>query len=262
MLPDGQSLCWSDGKAIVRQPLEKGAETWRVDRGASLLASDREGKLLAAFDNNSIALIDAATGQVLREIAILGGHASKGLMISPDGKRLASIGPTILIWEIETGVLISRTSLPVGNIVTIALRSDFSEVAFTSGQYGKPSVIYVCETRAGTLAPENARIALAGHDREVFDIDFSPNGRRLASGGAGGTIKIWDTETGVEMANLVRHAEWVRQLKFSPDGSRLLSRDNAGRVIVWNAAWPYGGTAPIKGGAPSTLPPGDPSKTQ
>ena len=50
----------------------------------------------------------------------------------------------------------------------------------------------------------------------VFDLSFSPDGRRLASSGADGRALLWDVETGQELASFEGLA-----LDFSPDGLTL-----------------------------------------
>ena len=44
---------------------------------------------------------------------------------------------------------------------------------------------------------------LIGHTAEVWSVGFSPNQNRVVSGSADDLVKIWDTETGVEVSSLV-----------------------------------------------------------
>ena len=47
---------------------------------------------------------------------------------------------------------------------------------------------------------------------------FSPDGRRLATGGEENTVKIWDVQTGRELHTLRGHNGDVYAVAFSPDG--------------------------------------------
>jgi WD40 repeat protein len=61
---------------------------------------------------------------------------------------------------------------------------------------------------------------------------FSPDGSRLAAGGADNAIRIYDVATGKEQLVIQQHADWVMAIAWSRDGSRLASasRDRTARV--------------------------------
>jgi eukaryotic-like serine/threonine-protein kinase len=59
---------------------------------------------------------------------------------------------------------------------------------------------------------------IAGHG-------FTPVGRRLASTGFDGTVKLWDVATGQEALLLRGHISRGWGVAFSPDGTRLATGD-------------------------------------
>ena len=77
------------------------------------------------------------------------------------------------------------------------------------------------------------RSVLKGHSEMVVDVAFSPDGRRIAHDN---TARIWDAQTGREIARLQAHSGAVWSAAFSPDGSRVVtaSWDNTARI--WDAA--------------------------
>ena len=52
----------------------------------------------------------------------------------------------------------------------------------------------------------------------VSGLDFSPDGKRLATSSWDGTAKVWDVETGQELLSLVGHDGAVNDIVFSLDG--------------------------------------------
>ena len=66
-------------------------------------------------------------------------------------------------------------------------------------------------------------------------VAFSRDGRKLAAGSEDRVIRIWDTETGMEIADLEGHTGWVNTVVFSPDGKRLASASDDGTLRLWDS---------------------------
>lgn len=91
------------------------------------------------------------------------------------------------------------------------------------------------------------RILREGHSGSVQALAFSPDGRRLASGGYDKSIIVWNLSSGREGFRLEAYKgaattqqqgmnkEAVTWLAFNSDGTRLVSMEVSGVVRVWDS---------------------------
>ena len=65
-------------------------------------------------------------------------------------------------------------------------------------------------------------------------VAFSPDGRRLAVGGADGTLTLWEPESGQQLLRLSGHPDRINEIKFLPNGKSIVSLSNA-ELRIWRA---------------------------
>ena len=73
-----------------------------------------------------------------------------------------------------------------------------------------------------------------GHESTVTSVAFSPDGRRIASGGWDRILKIWDVTSGKTTMNLKGHTGRITSVAFSPDGKRLVSGGGDDDLKIWD----------------------------
>jgi WD40 repeat protein/uncharacterized caspase-like protein len=219
-----------DGMVLASGGDDHSIKLWEVETGRKLrtltghpgsvssVAFSPDGKVLASGGSKTIKLWEVATG---RELRTLTGHLSRvsSVAFSPDGKVLASggngpllsngRGSPIRLWEVETGRELRSFK---GHL----------EISFTPPGYSGPQTFE-------TLS------------YYVTSIAFSPDGKVLASGSHGKTIKLWEVATGRELRTLVGHLSGVSSVAFSPDGkvlasggrNLLRSKDRDDQIRLW-----------------------------
>ena len=70
----------------------------------------------------------------------------------------------------------------------------------------------------------------------IHALTRSPDGRLLAAGMSVGAVRLFDSQSGNEIAALGDRGAVIRGVAFSPDGSRLAACDAAGLTRLWEVA--------------------------
>ena len=139
---------------------------------------------------------------------------------SPDGKTLASQtwGGTLRLWDVETAI--QKASF---NDVYGANFSPDSTLLAT----GHRNTVVLWNVTTGR---REATFPAGDYNRRL---NFSPDGKTLASGNSDYAVYLWDVETKTRKATLW-HSRGVNGVDFSPDSKTLASASNDNTVRLWD----------------------------
>jgi WD40 repeat protein len=87
---------------------------------------------------------------------------------------------------------------------------------------------------AGNGASGEILLVLAGHGDEVRDIDWAPDGARIATIGQDGTARVWDATTGTELSRLHGAGGYLEYVAWSPSGDQLVTEGGRRAIRVWD----------------------------
>jgi hypothetical protein len=92
------------------------------------------------------------------------------------------------------------------------------------------------ELAGGALSSRLLRL-LKGHSGPVITPAFSPDGKRVVTASFDQTARLWDGETGKEIAVLKGHTGAVNSAAFSPDGKRVVTASDDNTARLWDVTW-------------------------
>jgi eukaryotic-like serine/threonine-protein kinase len=218
--PDGRSLASAVGKDVKVWDPRTGRELHTLPGRAHLVN-------LAAFRPDGRHLATSAFGGapggkttvLVREVA--GGKQAgaprtygdrvDGLDYTADGWRLVvSQFPSVLVTDAHTGRVRAKFEIPKHGEARPALNPDALVVAYCSPE-GR-------EVHVWDLANRREAFRFRGHNGPVAAVAFSPDAKRLASGDADGTVKVWDLTRGREVRVVAALPEGTGSLALGPDG--------------------------------------------
>jgi WD40 repeat protein len=151
------------------------------------------------------------------------------IAFSQDGKKLAVSGyHEVTLWDTCDGKLLGRIQRLPERTWGLSWSPDGKILAAACGTPGKRGEVRLCNPENHTAGKVLERIA-----DMMLAVRFSPDGTRLAAGGADDAVRIYDAESGRRQLLIEQHADWVTDVAFSPDGTRITSasRDKSARVF-------------------------------
>jgi len=191
------------------------------------VAVSPDGKtILSGSTDKTARLIERSGGKLIRTLAAHQGPV-RSVAFSPDGACLATAGADggIKVWESASGrgVIAFGHTAPQGRAIQPIQKIAFS----TQGGLISASADATLKTWQfeGRWAEHKT---LGTHVFRVLALDFSPDGKLLATGGGepsrSGEVKLWEVGKGLLARSLTSlHSDTVFGVRFSPDGTKLAS---------------------------------------
>ena len=150
-------------------------------------------------------------------------------VLHPCAPRIASVSFIHSLQRIAAVAALMPIQLNPKGVYQMKKHSFFSIALLLAG------LLLVQDSRAEDHLnlPEGV-LARLDHTSYVTSVSFSSDGQTLASGSFDHTVRLWDVESGQQIAVLQGHTSYVTSVSFSSDGQTLASGSLDHTVRLWD----------------------------
>ncbi len=237
--PNGSALVTAGDHGTRLWSVATGKKVWQAEDPSVAVAFSPDGKRIAEVGQGPVRLREAETGRIVREFL---GHVAEVdvATFSPDGQLLATASRdlTIKIWDVVTGEEL-RTMVRYGGTYALAFSPDGRLIAAAGG--GNDIEIFGVArdqevTRLQRPVQQSGTSNSSSSQGSVFTLAFSPDGKRLAAGGADYACTIWDVAR-KEIVRILRGSSYsLTALSFESSGKLLMSGSLDHLIRLWDVA--------------------------
>jgi WD40 repeat protein len=237
-----------DARRIVTGAEDGTLKVWNADNGRVLttISAHEHWTTCCAYSPDGTRILSGSSdsrmklwdSDSLEEIAMLAGRGNTiiSCAYSPDGRQF--------VCGLEDGKLKVWDAKVVERLATRDWIDPDTGISHRLAKVNGHEMAILVGHRDGTVTweqigtPDDYTGTQVGEENQVYACAFSPDGRHILSAASDTSLKIWDVETGKEIATLSGHSSRVEDCAYSPDGRRIVSAasdSRPGDVRIWDA---------------------------
>ncbi len=185
--------------------------------------------LVAVTGQRQVLLYHADSHELLGVVPFVVGmpevvrFSRNGDLLLVGGGRGAKLG-VVHLWDIKSGERITEVGDELDTILAADITADHALVAIG----GPRKRVQVHRTADGSLA-----YSITKHTDWVTALEFSPNGKHLATADRAGNAHVWEATTGRPVANLTGHKQAITAVAWRGDSGLLITASDDGDFRTW-----------------------------
>jgi len=241
----GTLLAIATQDGLVRIESLRGADTQRIEHGANraarALAFDPGGVRLAVSVSGERAVRVYLTSDGSLEYTVETNGSVEQIAFSEDNRTMV-VGlddGRIQVLDLVTRDRFVTIGSHDGSVRSLTVAADGMHFGSASADgtvriWSRKSP-YTSLVLAPQVVPKEGE-AKEGEAADVmWSAEYSPDGRRIVGATADNRIRLWDAETGDQLAESDKTAMELYAVAFAPSGQIVVSGTATGEVVVWDA---------------------------
>jgi WD40 repeat protein/serine/threonine protein kinase len=185
--------------------------------------SPGSSKLASLSEDGRVAVWNGITGELIQ--VLVGNPRNLRLAWGPKGEQLAlSTESGLEIWDVVTARRLVQ--IPIEGKDNFSWSPDGRLIA-TCGRSGDGALVW-------DAADGDLLFSLEGYGDNMGVMQFSRDGRYLATESGDGIVRLWSMIDGRVYAELQGHEDSLVGIEWCPDGERLATASADGAVRLWN----------------------------
>ncbi len=211
---------------MFRQPVEV---TSRASAVTAIAASPR-APLIALAGQRQVVLYHAVTSELLGVIPYPEGTAH-AIRFSRDGSLLLISGGrgakqgNVVLHDVTTG----KRLIVIGDELDAVLTADVDKTLSYVALGGPLKLVKIFSAGSGELLYEMDK-----HTDWVTALEFSPDGKFLATADRAGGLVVWEAETGREYQVCDGHAQAITSISWRGDSKIFATSSEDSNIRLWN----------------------------
>jgi WD40 repeat protein len=225
---DGRARLWQADAGELVAELKAHAKIlgigWQSVVGAAFTP---DGKLVATSSSDGkVRLWKVETGEIEAELTGDDAFAVRAVC-SPGGEALIQMGKDGKgrVGDVQTGKLWEALGEKAASLRDVAFSADGKKAVIAHDD----GVARIWHVATGKFA----RVLNVPKGHPVLAVAFHPNGKWVAATGVSEEVQVWDSDTGVNVAVLRGHGNFVNSVAFSTDGKLAVTASDDGTARVW-----------------------------